>query len=47
MKKIIILINNLVFRLKGMSKFIFYIGCSDALPPPLTRDEEDDLINKL
>ncbi len=25
----------------------FYIGSSDALPPPLTRDEEDDLINKL
>ncbi len=47
MKKIIILINNLVFRLKGMTKFIFYIGSSDALPPPLTRDEEDDLINKL
>lgn len=47
MKKIIILINNLVFRLKGITKFIFYIGSSDALPPPLTRDEEDDLINKL
>lgn len=47
MKKIIVLINNLLFRFKRIAKSIFYIGSSDALPPPLTRDEEDDLINKL
>lgn len=47
MKKIIIFINNLFFRFKFIAKAIYYIGSSDALPPPLTRDEEDDLINKL
>lgn len=47
MKKIIVLINNILFRFKSIAKSIFYIGSSDALPPPLTRDEEDDLINKL
>ena len=47
MKKIIIFINNLFFRFKFITKAIYYIGSSDALPPPLTRDEEDDLINKL
>lgn len=47
MKKIIVFINNLIFKFKGMARAIFYIGSSDALPPPLTRDEEDDLINKL
>lgn len=47
MKKIIVLINNLLFRFKNIARSIFYIGSSDALPPPLTRDEEDDLINKL
>lgn len=47
MKKIIVLINNLLFRFKNIAKSIFYIGSSDALPPPLTRDEEDELINKL
>lgn len=47
MKKIIIFINNLFCRFKYIAKAIYYIGSSDALPPPLTRDEEDDLINKL
>ncbi len=47
MKGIIIFINNLVFKFKLVTRAIFYIGSSDALPPPLTRDEEDDLINKL
>lgn len=47
MKKIIVLINNLLFRFKNIARSIFYIGSSDALPPPLTRDEEDELINKL
>ena len=47
MKKLIVFINNLLFKFKGIARAIFYIGSSDALPPPLTRDEEDDLINKL
>ncbi len=47
MKKIIILINHLLFKFRGLSKAIFYIGSSDALPPPLTRDEEDELISRL
>ena len=47
MRKIIIFINNLIYKFKCITRAIFYIGSSDALPPPLTRDEEDDLINKL
>ena len=45
MRKIIIFINNLIYKFKCITRAIFYIGSSDALPPPLTRDEEDDLIN--
>jgi len=29
------------------SKNLFYIGGNDALPPPLTKDEEDELVVKL
>ncbi len=47
MKKLLIFINNFIYRFKCLARNIFYIGSSDALPPPLTRDEEDDLINKL
>lgn len=47
MKKFIIFINNFVFKFKLVTRAIFYIGSSDALPPPLTRDEEDTLINRL
>ena len=41
MRKIIIFINNLIYKFKCITRAIFYIGSSDALPPPLTRDEED------
>lgn len=44
MNRFIVLINNLIYKFKGIARSIFYIGSSDALPPPLTRDEEDDLI---
>lgn len=47
MKRLIVFINNLIYKFKGIACSIFYIGSSDALPPPLTRDEEDDLIGRL
>lgn len=47
MKKLLIFINNFICKFKRIARNIFYIGSSDALPPPLTRDEEDDLINQL
>lgn len=47
MRKLIVFINNLICTFKKFTNTIFYIGSSDALPPPLTRDEEEDLINKL
>lgn len=34
-------------RLFGLSKEIYYVGSSEALPPPLSSDEEIYLINKL
>lgn len=47
MNRIKVLINNIIYRFKKLARSIFYIGSSDSLPPPLTRDEEDDLINRL
>ena len=34
-------------RLFGLSKEIYYVGSSEALPPPLSSDEEIYLINQL
>lgn len=34
-------------HLLGFDEFIFYIGGSDVLPPPLSREEEDSLMAQL
>jgi len=31
----------------GLSEDIFYVGSSEALPPPLTQDEEGVLLERL
>ncbi|QAT40118.1 RNA polymerase sporulation sigma factor SigE [Clostridium sp. JN-9] len=41
------LLNRIVIKLKIFSERIYYIGGNDALPPPLTKKEEDDLVTRL
>lgn len=36
----------LTFKLRRFRE-VFYVGSSEALPPPLSTDEEEDLINRL
>lgn len=47
MFKINVIINKLLSKLKFLFRNVYYIGGNDALPPPLTKEEEDDLVNKL
>lgn len=42
-----ILLNKILTKLKLFSKDLFYIGGNDALPPPLTKEEELKLVHKL
>ncbi|MBK5239911.1 RNA polymerase sporulation sigma factor SigE [Clostridium sp.] len=42
-----VVLNKLFVKLKMFSKNLFYIGGNDALPPPLTKDEEDELVVRL
>lgn len=36
-----------VMQWLGNNQEIYYVGSSEALPPPLTSDEENDLIGRL
>ncbi|MGO4887864.1 RNA polymerase sporulation sigma factor SigE [Anaerobacillus sp. MEB173] len=45
--KITLLWYKLLFRLGLKAEEIYYIGGSDALPPPLSKDEEAHLLSKL
>ena len=47
MERIIILLNKLVSKFKIFRRGLYYVGGNDALPPPLSKDEEEDLVNKL
>lgn len=42
-----VILNRFLCKLKFLTKKVFYIGGNDALPPPLSREEEDILVNKL
>lgn len=42
-----VVLNKFLVKFKVFSKKLFYIGGNDALPPPLTKDEEDELVVKL
>lgn len=50
MKSLNLFINELLFKL-GLNKFhkknLYYAGGSDALPPPLTKEEEESLVKML
>ena len=41
------LINKVVCKLKIYTNKVYYIGGSDALPPPLSKEEEEELVSKL
>ena len=42
-----ICINRLISGIDIFTNKVHYIGGSEALPPPLTREEEEELVNKL
>ncbi len=45
--KLKIILNRIFTKLRIFVKDIYYIGRNDALPPPLSKKEEDDLVTKL
>jgi len=47
MEKLVLFFNKLICKLKLFRKKLYYVGGSDALPPPLSKDEEEELVNKL
>ncbi len=47
MKRIFLLINKLLSKFKILKPRVHYIGGNDALPPPLKKDEEEELLQKL
>ncbi|KYH35946.1 RNA polymerase sigma-E factor precursor [Clostridium tepidiprofundi DSM 19306] len=42
-----VMLNKLITRFKIFTKKLFYIGGNDALPPPLSKEEEYELVCKL
>ncbi|MBU3193441.1 RNA polymerase sporulation sigma factor SigE [Clostridium algidicarnis] len=42
-----VLINRIISKFELFFKKIYYIGGNDALPPPLTKEEEEDLVLRL
>jgi len=47
MEKVILFFNKLMCKFKMFRRKLYYVGGSDALPPPLSKDEEEELVNKL
>ena len=47
MEKLILFFNKLICKLKLFRGKLYYVGGNDALPPPLSKDEEEVLVNKL
>ena len=47
MEKLILFFNKLICKLKLFRRKLYYVGGNDALPPPLSKDEEEVLVNKL
>lgn len=47
MFKLKVFLNKILSKLKILARNIYYIGGSDVLPPPLTREEEETLMEKL
>ncbi len=47
MEKLILFLNKILSKLNVFRKRVDYIGGNDALPPPLKKDEEEELVDKL
>ncbi|MEN8075431.1 RNA polymerase sporulation sigma factor SigE [Clostridioides difficile] len=47
MDKLILFINKLLSKLNIFRRRVDYIGGNDALPPPLKKDEEEELVERL
>lgn len=47
MLKLKSIINKLITKFRLFVKSVYYIGGNDALPPPLTKEEEDNLVCRL
>lgn len=47
MPKITVILNKILSKFKIFFKRVYYIGGNDALPPPLTKEEEDELVKRL
>ena len=47
MEKLILFFNKLICKFKLFRRKLYYVGGNDALPPPLSKDEEEELVNKL
>jgi RNA polymerase sigma-E/F/G factor len=47
MNSIYVFFNRLFSKFKIFAKNVFYIGGNDALPPPLSKEEEYELVHKL
>ncbi|OCB00940.1 RNA polymerase sporulation sigma factor SigE [Clostridium beijerinckii] len=47
MEKLVLFFNKLLCKFRLFRKKLYYVGGNDALPPPLSKDEEEDLVNKL
>jgi RNA polymerase sporulation-specific sigma factor len=45
--KLLVLLNHILSKVKFLFKKVYYIGGNDALPPPLSKDEEDELVMRL
>ena len=47
MEKLSLFFNKLICKFKLFRRKLYYVGGNDALPPPLSKDEEEELVNKL
>lgn len=47
MEKLILFLNKILSKFNVFRKRVDYIGGNDALPPPLKKDEEEELVDKL
>ncbi|GIM27901.1 RNA polymerase sigma factor [Clostridium polyendosporum] len=47
MLSVSIIINRIFSKFKILLKTLYYVGGNDALPPPLSKEEEDNLVLKL
>ncbi|MCY6959445.1 RNA polymerase sporulation sigma factor SigE [Clostridium sp. ZC22-4] len=47
MQKILLVLNRFLTRFKIFIKGVYFIGGNDALPPPLSKEEEENLVGRI